>query len=488
MSHTPPGPPLPPDDSDGPSHGRSHGPGSAHGRPRRIVREPDDRRIAGVCSGLADHLGVDVTVLRVSAVALALITPAALIGYLVASVALPERRPDEPRVLAQRVHLGAIPHPIIIVGAVVAVAALVDRAWWLDPFPAAVALVGVGVWLIFRAQQTEDAAPLWPTSPRPPTPPSDGDPRPARFVAGPVGTPTDAPIDAPVDAADGAADEDRGVVHHPMASSPWLVSVSRQFNAEGVGDTTLTHAATAEGPGDALGASVVAGSSSELPPPVSPWWSGGGTGAPAPPSERTGGRSVLGSVALALVVAGIGVLWLLDTLDVVELSGRDLLALALVLTGATLVVAAWRGRAAGMIPVAAVLIGVLTLGELLSVPVTAGTGDRTVVVTTAEQLAERHELFAGELTLDLTDAPLRRSRPTRLEASVSVGELHVIVPRDAEVDVTATVGAGEVKSPGGADANEGGIGLDQSFTLDGDGPQLELDLSVATGNVEVTRG
>ena len=34
----------------------------------RLVRRTDDRMIAGVCSGVADYLGVDVTVVRLIAV------------------------------------------------------------------------------------------------------------------------------------------------------------------------------------------------------------------------------------------------------------------------------------------------------------------------------------------------------------------------------------------------------------------------------------
>src|SRR5918997_1683376 len=166
MDQTPPAPTPP------------HAPHGGGGR--RIVREPDDRKIAGVCSGLADHLGIDVAVMRVTAVVLAIVTPAALIAYLVASVAIPERRPDQPRVRARRVHLGQVPHPLIAVGAVVAVAVLIDDAWWLDPFPAALALVGIGVWLVvqnrdeavtyrpdpaYPAEPTDAAGPASPTGP-----------------------------------------------------------------------------------------------------------------------------------------------------------------------------------------------------------------------------------------------------------------------------------------------------------------------------------
>jgi phage shock protein PspC (stress-responsive transcriptional regulator) len=37
-------------------------------QPKRLVRRSDDRMIAGVCSGIADYLGVDVTLVRVLAV------------------------------------------------------------------------------------------------------------------------------------------------------------------------------------------------------------------------------------------------------------------------------------------------------------------------------------------------------------------------------------------------------------------------------------
>ena len=40
----------------------SYSPASA---PRRLVRRRDDRMLAGVCAGVADHLGVDVTLVRI---------------------------------------------------------------------------------------------------------------------------------------------------------------------------------------------------------------------------------------------------------------------------------------------------------------------------------------------------------------------------------------------------------------------------------------
>ncbi len=420
MSQPPPAPPRP-----------SHtSPGGWH----HIVREPDDRKIAGVCGGLADRLGVDVTVLRTAVVVLTLITPLALIGYLVASVALPKRRPDQPRIRSQPVHLGQVPHWVIVVGAIVAVTTLVDDAWWLKPFPAAVALVGVGVWLIVQGREDEETMPARPT---PPTPPAPGT------------SPTDSSGDVPADAS---------TLEHPMA------------------DTT-----------EPLKSREGAGPSGEFPPPASPWWSG----SPAAPSAAARlRRSRVGAAVVALLFVGAGIVWMLHSLGIAETSWSDGLALGLLAVGAGLLLTAWRGRAYALVPIGGILVALLVVGEAFDVPLDAGAGERTVVVDTVRELDLHHELFAGELTVDLTEAPLSPDEPTRVEASVGAGQLNVLVPDGTTVVVDAAVRIGEVVSDGGADANETGVGVDDSFTLDGGlgAPRLELDLSVGFGSVEVARG
>jgi phage shock protein C len=60
---------------------------------RRLVRSTTDARIAGVCGGVADYLGVDATVVRVLFVVLS-IYPGAVIGgliaYAIAWIVIPE--------------------------------------------------------------------------------------------------------------------------------------------------------------------------------------------------------------------------------------------------------------------------------------------------------------------------------------------------------------------------------------------------------------
>ena len=65
-------------------------PGPTPTSPRRLLRRRDDRMVGGVCAGLADYAGVDVTLVRVLTVlATVLGFCAVLIAYLVAWVLVP---------------------------------------------------------------------------------------------------------------------------------------------------------------------------------------------------------------------------------------------------------------------------------------------------------------------------------------------------------------------------------------------------------------
>jgi phage shock protein PspC (stress-responsive transcriptional regulator) len=428
-----------------------------------LVREPDDRKFAGVCSGLADRLGVDVTALRVGLVALALVTPTVVIAYVVAALVVPERRPDQLRVRAQRVHLGRIPHPVLVIGAIIAVAVVVDDAWWLEPVPAALALIAVGVWLI--AQRRDDESDR-----------DDGLPWPGS-------TAPDMAVSTPSDA--------EGVDETALESVPLDADPTRLLDG-------TERFASVEG----------AGPSGEFPPPASPWWPGRPgqdvSAEPAPPpaaappitapdpthaTPRTP-RSRLATVVLAVLLVGGGVAWLLDALDLVEVDWTDRLALGLVVVGVGLLIAAWRGRAWALVPVGLLFALLIVTAEALVVPVDAGTGEQTEIVDTPAELARDHELFAGQLTLDLRDVPLSAGETATVEAAVGAGQLRVLVPEDATVTVDADVRIGEVASDGGPDANESGVGLDERFTLAGAarGPEIDLDLFVGFGSLEVTRG
>ena len=62
-----------------------------------LVRKREGRVIAGVCAGLADYLGSDVTLIRVIVAALAIFTGGAgILAYLVAWAIIPEEDQKAP--------------------------------------------------------------------------------------------------------------------------------------------------------------------------------------------------------------------------------------------------------------------------------------------------------------------------------------------------------------------------------------------------------
>jgi phage shock protein PspC (stress-responsive transcriptional regulator) len=59
--------------------------------PRRLVRRTDDSMLGGVCSGLADHLGLDPTLVRVLTVLVTVLGfGSVIIAYLIAWVIVPK--------------------------------------------------------------------------------------------------------------------------------------------------------------------------------------------------------------------------------------------------------------------------------------------------------------------------------------------------------------------------------------------------------------
>ncbi len=69
--------------------------GSAPAKP--LMLDKREKKIAGVCSGFARYLDVDVTLVRVLWLALALMTGVGFIAYLAAWLIMPSDRGLEPR-------------------------------------------------------------------------------------------------------------------------------------------------------------------------------------------------------------------------------------------------------------------------------------------------------------------------------------------------------------------------------------------------------
>ncbi len=59
---------------------------------RRLVRSRSNRRIAGVCGGIAEYAGIDATVVRLLMVVLTFFGGAGPLLYVIACIAIPDER------------------------------------------------------------------------------------------------------------------------------------------------------------------------------------------------------------------------------------------------------------------------------------------------------------------------------------------------------------------------------------------------------------
>ena len=59
---------------------------------KRLYRSFSDKKVAGICGGVGEYLGVDPTVIRLATVIVALLTAVfpVLIGYVIAWIIIPE--------------------------------------------------------------------------------------------------------------------------------------------------------------------------------------------------------------------------------------------------------------------------------------------------------------------------------------------------------------------------------------------------------------
>ena len=199
----------------------------------------------------------------------------------------------------------------------------------------------------------------------------------------------------------------------------------------------------------------------------------------APSSAEPKPRSALVPVTLSSLAILAGGLTLFGV------SATTGLALALLLTGAALVVGAWRGRARWLIPVGLVLATGLAVVSLIDVPVRGGAGDVRHRPVLLEEVRSPYRLAAGDLVLDLRDLDLQGGTVT-VVASVAAGRLEVVVPDGAAVEADTHVGAGDLDVLGRISE---GVDLDRRVVeggREGSG-RLVLRASAGIGLVEVRR-
>jgi hypothetical protein len=203
----------------------------------------------------------------------------------------------------------------------------------------------------------------------------------------------------------------------------------------------------------------------------------------SPPPERPN-RQIPQMVGGGILVL-IGVLWLLERTALIDLSVTAVLGIATALTGLALMVLAGRGAHGGLI----VFGTILALVTLLTAAAPfegfqGGIGDRTVEISSLDDIRPDYNLALGKLTLDLRQID-NADGAAQLRASVGMGELIVRVPAGTEVSVEAAAGAGQVEI---FDGYADGVGISESYLSPGAEREdvLHLDLRIFAGKVVVT--
>ena len=469
------------------------------GAMRRIgVARTDDRWIGGVCAGLAHRFGLDPLLVRALVAVSVLLGGFGLVLYGLGWALLPEARDG-------RIHLEetlAGRFDVALLGAVGLVFVGIGRGGtWITPWhvPGAVqglgwlVLIGLAVALVVSAVQRSSG------TNRPPTrygPFRAGEPTGPSAPSGPYG-----PFTAPSPAATSSGWSSTAAAPPPPGTgAPHTTSQ----------ETVVPDAPTPQSPetGDDTSTPAAPGTDDTLvtPPPV--WtaeqptaaWGPAPTGAgptatgptgwqppPARAPRRLGpGRPTTGVVVALSLLTLAGLLLADRTGDLVGPVGLLAAGAAVVWAGLGIIVAGLRGRRGGVLSTLAVIV------LLVAWPFSTSShwwstgyrsGDQTVHVTDVDAAQKGVHLGYGKTVVDLSDLDLH-GRTIAVPVDQGAGDLTIVLPADAGLDGSLSVGAGslrwDVADQGG---NASGVGLSRTVTVTGTDGTLRLDVSVGAGNL-----
>ncbi|MCP5027490.1 MAG: PspC domain-containing protein [Actinomycetia bacterium] len=201
------------------------------------------------------------------------------------------------------------------------------------------------------------------------------------------------------------------------------------------------------------------------------------------PVEPQGPPITAVTISVAAVAAGL--LLVLDTAGVIDLSMVVLAGSTLAIVGLGLITSAFLGRAPWLIPLGLLAALALSIAPIADASIDGGVGDRNVVVDGLSELQPRYQLGVGELLIDLTDLELDGTRQV-IAVDLGVGYTEIHLPRNATVEITGDVDIGYLNILGHEDS---GFGAHSVVADDGTSTgTIVLDVEVGIGAAEVRRG
>jgi hypothetical protein len=184
-----------------------------------------------------------------------------------------------------------------------------------------------------------------------------------------------------------------------------------------------------------------------------------------------------------MLLVAVGVIFVGARTGLMRGGAIGALALALFAVGMFLVAGAWLGRPRGFVTIGFLLTVILGFLSLTGTSWKGGFGERNLAPVSVSDLRSEYHLIAGAMYLNLSNLALGES-DRRIAVDVSMGAVAIEVPKDMNVKVVSSAGAGELTLFG-----KTSDGLDvKSETLHvqpGTGPTLTIDARVGFGALEV---
>ncbi|MGC4787388.1 PspC domain-containing protein [Micromonospora sp. DT178] len=480
-----------------------------------LVRPRDGRYLAGVCAAIGRATNTDPVLWRVLLAVLGFFGGIGILVYVTAWLIIPGEGDSASPVesMLGRGRSSMSPVTVIVLSILVAISFgyIVTDAFRAVLLGATI-LIG-GALLLNRDNRAAQGAPVGPVPPVPPTAPPGpvppvGHPAPVAYAAPPTVAvaPGAGPVPAPpatVARATWSAPVPQPTAG-PTAELPaWPPAAPAPPARPPAGTPTVgwpPAAPTSGWPAATSGAPGPGHPSSPPPgyrPPFAPHgpYAGQTVVPPAPrkppkPPKRPRERSPLGAVTFSLIFLALGVVAVVDLLDVFEVGASAYFAATLATIGLGLLVGTWFGRARWLIAlgvVAAAALGVATVAESYD-RIRGVDGNVTWAPTDHRDLALRYENSFGDTVLDLRAVDFDKKN-TEITVSVNFGECTVVVPPNVDVTTVADVNAGDAVVFG---KRSGGLAgeLREAADLGPDGPgggTLRLYIHVNAGNLEVTR-
>lgn len=190
--------------------------------------------------------------------------------------------------------------------------------------------------------------------------------------------------------------------------------------------------------------------------------------------------SPLGWYVVAAALIAVGLLALVSNAAHGRVLPGQFFGVALAIVGIGLIIGSWWGRARRLILAALLVLPLAWGAAFINVPLEGGVGDQHFAPVSASELRDAYRLMGGRLTLDLRN--LLSASPVRIAASVAVGEVVVMVPPDARLEIDSHVGAG-----GTWILNEGqsGTAVVGRYVRGSGSRQFVLDLGAGIGGITV---